>query len=1282
MQDTFRIWQLNVNKSEVAQLALTGDPRVRSSSILAIQEPFLDPLDHSRFPLGWTSVYPSTHGRKNSPRSRAFIAINPSLSTNGWEQLACNCADIAAIRVLTDRGQITVINVYNPCDSNASLPYVRGILQTLPADAQVVLLGDFNRHHPLWDEDRNAHLFTAANLELAQELIDLAGAHDLEMALPKDIPTLQATRTKNFTRPDNVFLSSSLSMGLVSCNTLPDCSPPNTDHLPIVTEIAAEPLKSPEVERWNFKDMREEEFRRILRLGLDRLAGKPYAEGQAGLDERADDLTRVITEAVGGSTPKFVVTPHLRRWWSKDLTAFRREVRKLAGCAFKARFRPSEPIHETYKVTRNRYAQAIRDAKRKHWEEFLETLDEETLWTAARYINGEHSDGGRARIPNLQYTRPLGETAVARDNQTKSQVLLEAFFPPAASGLDEGVRDTTRVQDLPSLTVENVLEAIRGMRPHKAPGPDGLPALVYIVGADLLAPHLLAIYADSLDSGIYPRAWQHSRTVVLRKPGKPDYSLAKAYRPIALLNVMGKILSACIAKRLNTLADTHGWIPAHHFGGKPGHTTTDALHLMVKKVKDAWNRREVVSALFLDVKGAFPHANPTRLAQNMRNLGVPEVYVSWTLAKLNGRTTCLAFDDYISDSLPISNGIDQGCPLSVIYYLFYNSPLVRIARPAARELCLGYIDDITLLVWGRSAEENNARLLDMMTRKRGALNWSHTHNSTFELDKTALIHFSPNKKLARPPLVIGPQTIQAVKSHTLLGVILDQELRFKEQCNKALIKGLQWTSQLGRLARMSYGASPRTARRLYLSIAVPRFTYAADVWFQPVRPPTTGSTRFRGSIGFARRLAVVQSSAARAILGALRSTPVVHLDAFASLLPLPYLMNEACQRAAVRLITAPETHPLRKSVDHALRGRKSHLSPLHHILAYVKDIPYNLERWEFKGGRVTPLTVPPGLFPSRDTALLEAERDHARIKIYVDGARNKHGVSGAAVLRVHDLTKLRVGARLGDREHYSILEGELAGILCAVKILDRLLYIGEATIYSDSQLAISCVEGFAHGAPRDLIKAINDGLEKIKSRRDGKETRLRWCPAHRGNVGNALADHEARVAAKGEQYPHEFVHEYLRHYKRQISASVAKGLLKEANREFAIKGWASTDAARKILDKYPSVQPETFLNNTADLPRSHSTLLFRLITGHIQLQRHLHKIQVVDSPICKGCEEAEESVAHFMLRCRRYAHIRQEVLASRGRDFLNLSFLFSNKDAFPIVIDYIRRTHRFSDLLR
>ncbi|KAF2625214.1 hypothetical protein BU25DRAFT_301094, partial [Macroventuria anomochaeta] len=46
--------------------------------------------------------------------------------------------------------------------------------------------------------------------------------------------------------------------------------------------------------------------------------------------------------------------------------------------------------------------------------------------------------------------------------------------------------------------------------------------------------------------------------IILKKPKKPDYSAPKAYRVIALLNCLGKVVERLVAKRLGALAEvTH-----------------------------------------------------------------------------------------------------------------------------------------------------------------------------------------------------------------------------------------------------------------------------------------------------------------------------------------------------------------------------------------------------------------------------------------------------------------------------------------------------------------------------------------------------------------------------------------------------------------------------------------------------------------------------------------------------------------------------------------------------
>ena len=123
-------------------------------------------------------------------------------------------------------------------------------------------------------------------------------------------------------------------------------------------------------------------------------------------------------------------------------------------------------------------------------------------------------------------------------------------------------------------------------------------------------------------------------TIVLRKPGKADYTVPNAHRPVALLNTIAKVLSACVAEDLNHVIETHSLLPKNHFISRPGQTTMDSLHYVTKFVKDTWRRKEVVSALFLDIKSAFPSVVLEWLVHDMRKRGVLKRYTNWITHKV------------------------------------------------------------------------------------------------------------------------------------------------------------------------------------------------------------------------------------------------------------------------------------------------------------------------------------------------------------------------------------------------------------------------------------------------------------------------------------------------------------------------------------------------------------------------------------------------------------------------------------------------------------------------
>jgi len=229
-----------------------------------------------------------------------------------------------------------------------------------------------------------------------------------------------------------------------------------------------------------------------------------------------------------------------------------------------------DPVHLKHREVRRAYGLLIDKAKREHWDRFLASLDERLIWTAHRYASGDPTDGGQARIPPLKFSQAGNGAAQERlveSNENKSRVLHATFFP-------ELERDDTSHADVIYLapkfkfsliTDKQIHRAITKLGPFKVPSPDGIPNVMLIRCADLLVPHLGLLYRVTFKLSVYPTGWRDSVMVVLRKPGKADYTVLNTHQPVALLNTIAKVLSACMAEDLTHTVKTHGLLPNNHF---------------------------------------------------------------------------------------------------------------------------------------------------------------------------------------------------------------------------------------------------------------------------------------------------------------------------------------------------------------------------------------------------------------------------------------------------------------------------------------------------------------------------------------------------------------------------------------------------------------------------------------------------------------------------------------------------------------------------------------------
>ena len=397
-----------------------------------------------------------------------------------------------------------------------------------------------------------------------------------------------------------------------------------------------------------------------------------------------------------------------------------------------------------------------------------------------------------------------------------------------------------------NITKSQIHRHIDKLSPYKATGTDNIPNVVLKECADIILPFLKQIFHAMFSLCTFYDQWREVITCILWKLGKPQYNVPKAYRPIALLNSIARLAMSIIAGELSHLVETHRLLPATHFGGCPGHSTTDLLHLLVDYVKVAWRRKKVVSALFLDVEGMFPNAVTHCLLHNMRRCRVPKAYVMFVSGMLTGRKTCLKFNDYTSVWFTLDNSIGKGDPLSMLY-LFYNADILDVAK-GPDEMSLGYVDDIALVISAKTFIQTHRMLSHMMLQPKEGFHWSKLHNSSFETSKSTLVDFSQSRTVNCSPLTLHGMVIPTQRQHKFMGVMVDQELRWKQHMTYAIAKATKWVLTFRHLARPSAGICPCLMHQLLIAVTIPKMAYAANVWYMPIYQLDSKERR-SGSVG-------------------------------------------------------------------------------------------------------------------------------------------------------------------------------------------------------------------------------------------------------------------------------------------------------------------------------------------------------------------------------------------------------------------------------------------------
>ena len=109
-----------------------------------------------------------------------------------------------------------------------------------------------------------------------------------------------------------------------------------------------------------------------------------------------------------------------------------------------------------------------------------------------------------------------------------------------------------------------------------------------------------------INLGHWPEYFKISTTIVIPKPNKQSYDNPKSFRPIVLLNILGKLIEKVITERIQFTVVANNFIHPSQLDSLKFKSTADAGIALTHIVRSGWVKGKSTSTLAFDISQFFP----------------------------------------------------------------------------------------------------------------------------------------------------------------------------------------------------------------------------------------------------------------------------------------------------------------------------------------------------------------------------------------------------------------------------------------------------------------------------------------------------------------------------------------------------------------------------------------------------------------------------------------------------------------------------------------------------
>ena len=265
----------------------------------------------------------------------------------------------------------------------------------------------------------------------------------------------------------------------------------------------------------------------------------------------------------------------------------------------------------------------------------------------------------------------------AKTNKTIQEELLKPIQPKITH--EENQKLTQQI------TLAELKHAVFQMENSKSHGVDGIPTEFYKTHFELIKLDHLDLFNSILfQNEKIPTTVTRAIITLIPKNDKKEF--LKNWRPISLLCVDYKILTKILSNRLKLTLDK--MISKEQTCGVPNRSIFSNLFTIREMINHSNTKNLPSYIVSIDQEKAFDKVDREFLYQIMKKLGYSNAFINFVKKIYQNTESIIANNGFLSSPFPLTRGVRQGCPLSLLLYII-NGEVINLNVKSNPEI-VGY----------------------------------------------------------------------------------------------------------------------------------------------------------------------------------------------------------------------------------------------------------------------------------------------------------------------------------------------------------------------------------------------------------------------------------------------------------------------------------------------------------------------------------------------------------------------------------------------------------------